>query len=555
MRASITVFFLSFFSFVLLAQDNDICRIDLPSTRVAAFAYGERVEFSFEYSITAPGGAFIFARPYTNGALTPGYGASGSPLYTGDGVSNAFFTINGGEVVVDEIRFLITNPSQSETLREFYIPVEYHFSPDGVNNFRFSEDPEIASFLLGEQVEITFDYNISNRDGARIFVRPFTDGNLTPGYGASGSILFTGTGSRTVNFRINSGKNVHVDELRVMILNADQSDTLKTFYVPVNWYWSTVKISNFSIVQDNFAANGENRTIAYDYETTEAAGVRIYPRPVTNGSLSPGYAACGSGLYTGSGGGSCNFTINSGNQRVDHIRFQVTNPDQSQDLLVLFQPTDLFFGNLLIENLVTCPPSPARLLHGERVNGFFDYTNNQGENGRFFFRPATEGSLSPGYGASGSPSYPPNSGSGNAFFTINGGNVIVDQIHFVASNSSQSVDWGIFRYDVQYQYGDGMITSVQAATVSDYLSWQLAPNPTRDITTLTIRSEEQTEVNIHLLDLQGRSMQQWNSLALPAGAEVRLPLSLAQLQLPGGMYLVQIQGATFQTTKKLILSR
>lgn len=553
MKTTILSFLFFCFSFVMFAQQNDICQIDLPSTRVAAFAHGEQVEFDFEYSIDEPGGARIFARPFTNGALTPGYGASGSPLYTGDGTGNAYFTISNGNVVVDEIRFLITNADQSETLREFYIPVEYQYSSNGVNNFSFSEDPEIASFLLGEQVNITFDYNINYSGGTRIFIRPFTDGAITPGYGASGSPVFTGTGSQTVNFSINSGSNVRVDEIRVAITTADQSETLKTFFVPVNWYWSTVKITDFNIVQGNFAANGEQRTVAYNYETTESAGVRIFPRPITNGGLTPAYGACGSGLQTGSGSVDCDFTINNGNQRVDHIRFQVTNSDQTEVLLLMYQPTDLFFGNLLIENLVTCPPSPARLLHGERVNGFFDYTNNQGESGRLFFRPATEGSLTPGYGASGSPAYAPGSGSGDGYFTINNGETTVDQIHFLARNENQSVEWGTFRFNVHYEYGDGMISNLHEVALPGYLSWQIGPNPAQDWVTLKIRSEKQTQVNIRLLDVQGRMVGQWQALPLAAGTEIRHTLSLAQFNLANGMYLIQIQGEGFMWTDKLMV--
>ncbi|MEL7251142.1 MAG: T9SS C-terminal target domain-containing protein, partial [Bacteroidota bacterium] len=159
MKTSITLLIFSFFSLTLFSQ-NDVCQIDLPSTRVADFAHGEQVQFTFEYSVDEPGGVRIFPRPFTNGSLTPGYGASGSPVYNGDGTGSAFFTINSGEVTVDEIRFLITTADQSATLREFYIPVSYHFSENGVNNFQFSVDQKVASFLLEEQVNITFDYNI-----------------------------------------------------------------------------------------------------------------------------------------------------------------------------------------------------------------------------------------------------------------------------------------------------------------------------------------------------------------------------------------------------------
>ena len=552
MKTLITLLISSFFSFVLFSQ-NDVCQIDLPSTRVADFAHGEQVQFTFEYSVDEPGGVRIFPRPFTNGGLTPGYGASGSPVYSGDGNGSAFFTINSGEVTVDEIRFIITTADQSTTLREFYIPVNYHFSENGINNFQFSADQKVGSFLLSEQVNITFDYNINHSGGTRIFIRPFTNDNLTPGYGASGSPLFTGTGSRTVNFTINSGTNVRVDSLRVVMTNDDQSETLRTFFIPVNWYWSTVKVTNFGILQDNFAANGETRTVTYDYETTESAGVRIFPRPVTNGGLTSGYGACGSGLYTGAGSSDCNFTINGSNQRVDHIRFQATNPDQSEVLLLMFYPTDLFFGNLLIENLVTCPPSPARLLPGERVNGFFDYTNNYGESGRMFFRPATNGSLTPGYGASGSPAYAPGSGSSDGFFTINGNGGLVDQIHFLTTNENQSVDWGTFRFDVAYEFGDGMITSVTEASLPEHMNLKLGPNPARDYTWLRAYTEESCQLHIRLIDLQGRTVGTWPSLDLPSGSYVRQELPLAPFNLTSGMYLLQVQGDSFQWTEKLIV--
>lgn len=553
MKTWITLFTTVFFFFSITAQ-NDICQIDLPSTRVAAYALGEQVQFTFEYTIDEPGGARIFARPFTNGNLTPGYGASGSPIYTGDGTGSAFFTINSGQAVVDEIRFLITTADQTTTLREFYIPVSFHFGENGVNNFSFSQPQEIGSLLLGEQVQISFDYNISHPGGARIFVRPFTDGNLTPGYGASGSPVFSGTGTQTVNFTINSGNNVRVDALRVTILNESQSQTLNTFFIPVNWYWSTVKITNFHATGGNYFANGDNVTIEYNYATTESAGARIFPRPFTNDGLTPGYSACGSGVYTGSGSSDCNFTINGANRRVDHIRFLATNPDQTEVLLEMLQPTDLFFGNVLIENLVTCPPSPARLLHGERVNGYFDYTNDESESGRFFFRPATNGNLSPGYAAAGSPAYPVGSNSGDSYFTITSGNVVVDQVHFLLANNSQSEDWGTYRFDVHYEFGPAMVSANnELAELPEHLQWKMAPNPADEQTTLYLHSDQSEEVSIVILDAYGKQLKQFSKLQLPAGQQVQHPLDLAQLALPSGLYWVRLRGETFQSTQKLIV--
>ncbi|MBN1559509.1 T9SS C-terminal target domain-containing protein, partial [candidate division KSB1 bacterium] len=42
---------------------------------------------------------------------------------------------------------------------------------------------------------------------------------------------------------------------------------------------------------------GEHLNVSFDYFTTNAGGVRIFVRPVTNGAPSPDYGAHGSPLY------------------------------------------------------------------------------------------------------------------------------------------------------------------------------------------------------------------------------------------------------------------
>ncbi|PSR14784.1 MAG: hypothetical protein DA408_01805 [Bacteroidetes bacterium] len=138
---------------LLLAAQNDICRIDLGSgTRAAAFVNGENVTFDFEYSTDEVAGVRIFARPFTNGSLTPNYADSGSPLYTGSGVGLTSFTISTGTVKVDEIRFQLLTADQSVLLREFFIPVAYDFGENGVHSLTFSTPAEVGSFLNTEDV-------------------------------------------------------------------------------------------------------------------------------------------------------------------------------------------------------------------------------------------------------------------------------------------------------------------------------------------------------------------------------------------------------------------
>ncbi len=553
MKTNLTLFFLLFVTSLTFAQ-NDICGIDLRSgTRTGAYAAGEKVYVDFDYTIDEPGGARIFVRPFTDGALTPGYSASGSPVYTGTGNSEANFTINTAGPTVEELRFLVTNADQSETLREFYVPVHYEFYENGVHDFAFSADQAVASFLLGEPVEVSFDYDIRHTGGARIFIRPFTDGALTPGYGASGSALFTGTGSQTVNFRINSGVNVRVDSLRVRILNDDQSTLLQEFFIPVNWYWSTVKVTDVTMLGSPFAPNGENRTVEFDYATSEAAGVRIFPRPVTNGGLTPGYGACGSGVYMGTGDSDCGFTISANNQRVDHIRFLAVNPDQSETLLEIFYPTDLYFGELQLKDLVMCPPSPARLPHDEKVNAYYTLNNQTASSVRVFMRPLKEGELVDNYAGSPSGVYRRGETPVDDFFTVTARDRHIDQARFRITNVDQSLTLANFIHDVDYTYGAPMTVSSASPLAQERVTWKVFPNPMTDRGQLSITPANSHTVDVRLVDLLGRQLMSWPAQQLSAGVETRLNLDRSAMNLPTGTYFLHLRGEDYVVTETVVV--
>ncbi|MEZ4891778.1 MAG: hypothetical protein R2778_02040 [Saprospiraceae bacterium] len=87
-------------------------------------------------------------------------------------------------------------------------------------------------------------------------------------------------------------------------------------------------------------------------------------------------------------------------------------------LLEMLLPVE-YTGNFLVENIILCPDSPARLENGSMVNVHYDYYNDEGMDTRIFVRPFTNGSLSPGYGASGSGLYATGAGTNERMtFTI-----------------------------------------------------------------------------------------------------------------------------------------
>jgi hypothetical protein len=544
-----TLSLFSFFSPVFAL--TDICDIQIgPDAKVAAFALGQQVTVSMGYVTDEPGGVRIFARPFTNGNPTPGYGASGSPLYTGSGIADGTFTINSGAAVVDEVRIEVYNADQSLLLRRMWIPVHFRFGSVGVNNFSFSGDPELTSLLLGEDFTCSFHYNVNYPGGVRIFVRPFSNGSLTPGYGASGSGIYTGSGTNGgSNFRINTGKNVHVDALRVKIVSADQSVDIDEFFIPVNVYYSTVKITGIAPQSGNFPFNNEDRNVAFEYSTTESAGVRIFPRPWTNGALTPAYSASGSGVYTGSGNGSGSFTITSGNQRVDHVRFNITSADQSETLLQIWSPVEYCFGNMLIENVQMCPPSPARLEHDNRVNIQYGIYNDEGQPVRIFVRPFTQGAPSPAYAASGSPSYVVGSGLADDYFTITSGDVVVDQLRFQVTTDDQSTVLAEYFIPVQYTFGNPTVSVKDPLNIVETTS--LYPNPATDMATLSVSLQKEAFARAYVTDLTGRRVLELGQRKLGA-------LTPEQFQIPTsslrpGMYIVVLDGEQFRQSSKLVV--
>jgi len=112
----------------------------------ATLYYGQWVKINFDYTVEfnfmSESGTdvdilpdvHILARPFTNGALSPGYLVRGyNFLRPWDKKGECEFTINphaADQVVVDQIRFQITNADKTIILHEFFVPAFYTFQHD-----------------------------------------------------------------------------------------------------------------------------------------------------------------------------------------------------------------------------------------------------------------------------------------------------------------------------------------------------------------------------------------------------------------------------------------
>jgi hypothetical protein len=530
-----------------------IWNIHFSPGRHCAMRNGEYVNISFDYTISTAGGVRIFPRPFTNGALTPSYGASGSDVYTGSGTGTAYFTITSGEVVVDNVRFEVLNADQSQTILVFYVPVDFHYGADGIYNIQVS--PPWTSLEFGRTVNISFDYSVSTSGGIRIFPRPFTNGALTPNYGASGSGVYTGGGSETGAFFTITSGNARVDHIRFQLTDANQTQILKEFFVPVDFNYAGHSITNIVITppSPNGLLNGENVDITFDYYTSEPSGVRIFARPFTDGNLTPNYGAHGSSVYpTGYGAGTGWFTISSGMANVDSIRFEMLDAAQTTVLLEYFVPVNLYYSTAKITDIVFRPESPAYFTNSEHDTAAFAYVHSNSGGALAWAAPKTNGTLTPYYSFQGSTVVPVGSGNLERRFTISAGSVKVDAAWLLMMNVGQSetyVDWDI---PVDFYFGSQPLTGIVDAPEqpSTFALGQNYPNPFNPRTTIRYELPVSSNVRLSVYDLLGRELLVLEDGWKEAGAhEVMLDGSA----LSSGIYLYRLQAGETVATKKLVI--
>ena len=545
-----------FLLFTSQGLSDNISNIQLTPSSPASLTFNQNVDITFDYTTDEAGGVRIWARPFTNGALTPNYAAHGSPVYPfGSGSGTGYFTITSGDVIVDEIRFQMWDANQTVMLLEFFVPVEYIYSAHSISSIVLTPTWP-TSLGFNDNVDITFNYTTNEASGVRIWARPYTNGSLTPNYAAHGSPVYpVGSGSGTGYFTITSG-DVIVDEIRFQMWDASQSTLLLEFFIPVEYHFASHSISNIELTPSSPASLtfNQNVDITFNYTTDEASGVRIWARPFTNGSLTPNYAAHGSPVYpAGSGSATGYFTITSGDVIVDEIRFQMWDAGQTTLLLEFFVPVEYHFSVHSISNIILTPPPPAYFSFNQNVDITFNYTTDEASGVRIWARPYTNGSLTPNYAAHGSPVYPVGSGNGTGFFTITSGDVIVDEIRFQMWDASQTTLLLEFFIPVQYQFG--LLTdiiSTESSNPTDYFLAQNYPNPFNPTTTIKYSIPSIAFVKINVYNMLGQEIAELVNKELQTGNyEVIFDAS----NLPSGIYFYRIEADNFVQTKKMILMK
>ncbi|MDY0110316.1 MAG: T9SS type A sorting domain-containing protein [Candidatus Krumholzibacteria bacterium] len=327
-------------------SDHGVFGLQPSHTSPSWLRYGQHFSIGFSAVIGGGATAWVVARPFTNGALTPGYTASGMTSIAGTGSGTQWFTFGSGDRHVDQIRFQVWNVGQTELLLEFFVPVDLTWGAHGLSNFVISA-PSPEHLAHGQNVTVEFDYATSASGGVYIWAYPaHAPGQAMAGHSGAASPLLTdaeGHLSRWFNFPADEHD---VPYIWIRIAEPGTFITLFSVNLPVAYHWGEHGLRNFvcDIVPPAVLDAEERVYVTCEYTTTEAGGVRIFLLPYTDGHSSPDYAVSGSPLYpTGTGTATNYFRISSGQVTVDQVRYRMTTADQSATLLEIFRDHGPFF--------------------------------------------------------------------------------------------------------------------------------------------------------------------------------------------------------------------
>jgi len=105
---------------------------DMEPNSPVTLEFGEFVVITLNYSIAHPEGARVWVQPYTNGSITDNFLYSSSKVFSGNGSRQVGISVDSGDddVIVDQLRAVMTTPDQDETLFEAFIDVNYTFTDD-----------------------------------------------------------------------------------------------------------------------------------------------------------------------------------------------------------------------------------------------------------------------------------------------------------------------------------------------------------------------------------------------------------------------------------------
>ena len=531
---------------------------DIESNRgdFARMAHDELVTVSFSYKVDDPAGARMRIIPMTNGAYTPYAAWQGSPIFPeGESTGSLYFTVTDGDVKVDQIGIYMFSEDWSETLLEFFIPVDYRFSSKGINNLVFSHTQ--PSWLQYAD-HLYIDHDFASDEPGKLFVRPFYQGSIVSDYGASGGEDITPPyDSGAHDFTIFSGPSP-VDALRFQLKSLDLTEVLWEDFIPVNYNWDAHGLYNLGLDWDSnqYLSYGQYVSGTFDYSTDDANGVRIFclgarDNEVVWTHINPQ----GSVLMPAPSGHDSRWFRYMGDQDINQVCFKMTNEDQSETYLEAYVPLDIHYRAHAVNQVTLTPGAPAILDYDEHIYTSF-YYHTTGVNDLRIWNYGYAQGIQVG-NTSGSPLYPAPAGMGTNRtgyeYTSPG---LVDQILFDIYDEIDAVlveeSWApAFHF-----YGTSAVAT-QAPEEAPALTKLMPnfPNPFNPKTTLSFNMAQAGQVKLAVFDVQGRLVKvlvDEHKAAGPHAIEWDGTDAKGE-RMTSGVYLSKFLSGEHEETRKMIL--
>jgi hypothetical protein len=507
------------------------------------------VNVSIDYKIDDPAGRRIYVMPFTNGSPTPNFAVFGSVVYPqGTGTANSYFTITAGSnIIVDEVRVYTRDPDFTETPLEIFVPVFYRFGPHGVyhietSHFQYSRLPHDMDLI------ISFEYGVDAL-GCKIYARPFTNGSLTPGYGASGSVNLPPSGASVQNFSFDA--DADITDIRFQIFALDNTTLLDEFFVPFDCHWREWGIYDISLNHGNVTSlhNSQNLVGSFTFDHQEAGDFYVWIWSIQDGGYCPGSVYQGSSPEPAGPHPVTRYTrVNNGTETVDAVRIIVGRLDEIY--MEFDMPVLIDYGPHALQNFDFNPASPAIMTNGEHLDMTFDYLTDEASGVRIYARAAYLHNPLMGISSAGSPLYPAPSGMGDFWMTYNTPKV-ADSIRFQMVSEDQSVmyfEWfqpGYFIWGASGSVSD--VTDTPSAVATLGLCF---PNPFNPTATIPVNLGRDTHVRLTVYDVRGRLVRTLHDGSMPAGNHV---FTFRGDGLSSGAYICRLETPAGVQTQRLTL--
>jgi len=478
--------------------------------------FGIHVNVSIDYKIDDPAGRRIYVVPYTNGSPTPHYGVSGSAVYAqGSGTATTYFTItSGGPVIIDHVRVYTRDPDFTETPLEIFVEATFQFGPHGVFNIQPNHS-QYSRLRHGMTFSVDFDYGV-DAPGCKIYARPFNNGHLETGYGASGSADLPPTGTYSQNFFFND--DADMDQIRFQIFALDNTTLIDEFFVPWDTHWREWGVYDMELNYANVTSlhNSQNLVGSFIIDHEVSGDLHVWMWSIQAGTYCPGSVYQGSIPEPPGPHGVTRYTrVNTGTEAVDAVRFIVGTP--TEVYMEFDMPANFYYGPHALQNFDFSPAYPAILSLGETLNMTFDYLTDEGAGVRIFARPAYHEEGLMGMTSAGSPLHPAPSGSGTFWCRYDGVEQIADSVRFQMVTEDQGemlLEW--FEFGHWIWGGSGEVTHVEDLPAVTTMG-MIYPNPFNPTATIPVNLSQGGHVKLTVYDLRGRLVRTLQDGALAAG--------------------------------------